>query len=200
MSKPYFFRGVHLTDDELDGILMGAEASVFESVRNLHLKDCAECRAKLAEMREMLGVFREGVELWELPVAEATMRVALLRSTHNDRHKKYGWMIPAMGLAAMLAVGVMAPRWMHERRVAGTETASKHAVSAPVVASMDAKILPPPRKQEMAHAATQVPANDVLMQQVQQQLDEDVPSSMAPLTALIQTEDPHEAARRSKEN
>jgi hypothetical protein len=38
------------------------------------------------------------------------------------------------------------------------------------------------------------------MQQVQQQLDEDVPSSMAPLTALIQTEDPHKAARQTKEN
>jgi hypothetical protein len=91
-------------------------------------------------------------------------------------------MVPAMGLAAALVVGMMTPHWVQEHRAVEQARVQRQMV-----------------QQQMAQqqAAT---TDDALMQQVQQQLDESVPVSMAPLTALIQTEDPHKAARQTKEN
>ena len=82
--------------------------------------------------------------------------------------------VPAFGLAAALVIGVMVPHWMHERSASLQATA----------------------KQQVIQQGAPVPADDALMQQVQQQLDEDVPSSMAPLTALIQTDEPRADARK----
>jgi len=161
----------HLTDEELDAVMMGAES------RALHLEECAVCREKLAEMRAMVTCFREGTLLWESsPRMHGEILPLRQAQGQNDNSKKYSWMaVPAFGLAAALAVGVMVPHWMHERSASLQDAANRRAAQA---------------------LATSVPANDVLMQQVQQQLDEDVPASMAPLTALIQTDEPRAGARK----
>jgi anti-sigma factor RsiW len=170
MSDMFSSKDRHLTDEELDAVVMGlgdAHAS--------HVQECEACRARLEEMRAMVGSFREGVLLWS--EREAKTNTEILRSAQDDSKKSYGWrMVPAMGLAAALVVGVMTPHWMQEHR---QEAALRQTVQTP---------------------AAQPVSDDVLMQQVQQQLDESVPSSMTPLTALIQTEDPHKAARQAKEN
>jgi hypothetical protein len=190
-------RDRHLTDEELDAMVMGVEDA---DEHTAHMMECVECRAKLVEMRAMVDSFREGVLLWsEKTTAKATTGVLPLRLTtfaqgQDDGSKKYGWgMVPAMGLAAMLVVGVMTPHWIEKHRA--SEAVAKTAAGA--------SIAPLSQKQDMGHPEQQAavaPTDDALMQQVQQQLDEDVPSSMAPLTALIQTEDPHKAARQTKEN
>jgi len=121
----------------------------------------------------MVGCFRDGALLWE--PGETKANTGVLRSAQDDNPKKYGWMaVPAFGLAAALVVGVMVPHWMHERSSSLQATA----------------------KQQVIQQGAPVPADDALMQQVQQQLDEDVPSSMAPLTALIQTDEPRADARK----
>jgi hypothetical protein len=162
----------HLTDEELDAVLMGAG-----DAHAAHMDECEACSARLAEMRATVGSLREGVLLWSAsrPVRTGS---AVLYAAQNANPKRQGWFaVPAMGLAAALVVGMMVPHWTQERR---QEVASRRA--------------------QAAQAAAKVVPDDVLMQQVQQQLDESVPTSMAPLTALIQTEDPHKAARQAKEN
>lgn len=174
----------HLTDEELDAMVMGVEDA--DALR-AHMLECAQCRAKLVEMRAMVDGFREGVLLWEPREAKTNSGVSPLRASRSGRDdggkKRYSWrMVPAMGLAAVLAVGVIAPHWMQERRAAEQARVQRQML----------------QQQQVQQAAATT--DDVLMQQVQQQLDEDVPTSMAPLTALIQTEDPHKAARQTKEN
>jgi hypothetical protein len=179
MSVIFSSKDRHLTDEELDAMLMGAEDAYAP-----HLQGCEACRARLEEMRATVESFREGVLLWSEREAKTNTGILRLpftsfRVAQDDKPKKYGWrMVPAMGLAAALAIGVMTPHWMQVR-------------SAPMS-----------QKRDMGHPtpAAQAVNDDVLMQQVQQQLDESVPASMAPLTALIQTEDPHKAARQAKEN
>jgi len=198
----------HLTDEELDAVMMGAESHA------VHLEECAVCGGKLAEMRAMVACFREGMLQWEMPVASATisaktnpgfLRLRAARSAQDDDGKKYGWMlIPAMGLAAMLVVGVMVPRWMHERHEVAQGTAQQVVNQPAASAVVAANIAPTSQKQNSSTSSGQVVGRPVmqaerqpvqsdaaLMQQVQQQLDEDVPASMTPLTALIQSDDPH---------
>jgi hypothetical protein len=185
----------HLTDRELDALLMGAEETVFESVRKLHLRDCGTCRARLAEMRAMTESFRDGVMLWQMPAEVSRRESGILPLRHaqsqNARAKFNGWrMMPAMGLVALMVVGAMTPHWLHERQVQSTVVESAQGVG----------IAPTSQKRDVGHPVSAAPSDDVLMQQVQQQLEESVPESMAPLTALIQTENPHKTARQEKEN
>jgi len=177
----------HLTDEEMDAVLMGAESHAA------HLQECEDCRAKVVEMRAMMACFRDGALLWS---PSTKVEGEILRSAQNDNPKKYSWMaLPAMGLAAALVVGVMVPHWMHERSAGATRTANDASRDLSYEASQTANIAPTSQKRDVGHPAS-APADDVLMQQVQQQLDEDVPSSMAPLTALIQTEEPRTDLRK----
>jgi len=169
----------HLTDEEMDGVLMGAESHA------LHLQECEVCRAKVVEMRAMMECFRDGLLLWE---SSSKVKSEILRSAQNDNPEKYSWMaLPAMGLAAALVVGLMVPHWMHERSAGAARTANDASRDLGHVASQAANIAPTSQKRDVGHP---MQSDDALMQQVQQQLDEDVPSSMTPLTALIQTEEP----------
>jgi len=143
------------------------------------------CRTKLVDMRAMVESFREGAMLWQPRAAAAKTFSERLYVAQNGRKSRRIWMtVPAMGLAAaMLVAGVMGPHWMRERRSMEMQAAEQARVNQQMVL-------------QQAQAAT----DDALMQQVQQQLDEDVPASMTPLTALIQTEEPHKATRQAKEN
>jgi len=176
MSGSFFSRDEHLTDAELDAMVMGVDDA---DARTAHMLECAMCRTKLTEMRAMVESFREGALLWQPRVMAKTFSERLY-ATQNGRKSRHVWMTaPAMGLAAaMLVAGVTGPHWIRERHAAEQARLNRKMVL------------------QQAQAAT----DDALMQQVQQQLDEDVPASMTPLTALIQTEEPHKATRQAKEN
>jgi len=192
----------HLSDEELDAVVMGAESHAA------HLQECEVCREKLAEMRAMVGCFRESVLLWE---PSPRIKGEIPRSAQNDNAKRYGWVfVPVMGLAAMLVVGVMVLHSMHERGAVMHQTASAGTGMAPMPQSRDlghpaeavvaSNIAPTSQKRDVGHPEAQIeqhsqPSDDALMEQVQQQLDEDVPSSMTPLTALIQTDEPRVDAK-----
>jgi hypothetical protein len=192
MSVIFSSKDRHLTDEELDAMVMG-DGNAHAS----HVQECEACRARLEEMRAMVGSFREGVLLWSPSESKATTGV--LRSAQDDGKKRYGWrMMPAMALAAALVVGVMTPHWMQER--SANETAAKTMPGTGIAPMSQKRDMGHPQTQTVQTPAAQPVNDDALMQQVQQQLDESVPVSMAPLTALIQTEDPHKAARQAKEN
>jgi len=194
----------HLTDEELDAVVMGAVSHAE------HLQECEACSEKLAEMRAMVACFREAALLWE-PSPRVHGEILPLRQAQgqDDNTKKYGWMwMPVMGLAAMLVVGVMAPHWMHGRGAVVHQAATVGISIEPMSQKRDmghpavvvANIMPTSQKRDVGHPVERgeqdsQPSDDALMQQVQQQLDEDVPSSMTPLTALIQTDEPRGDAK-----
>ena len=93
-----------------DGELTGEARRVVED----HLLDCTECRALAAQWKRVAGAFFRAPEV---PASEAFVERVLQRIA-APRSRPFrlscwlpelGWLIPAMGLAAMLVVVVSGP-------------------------------------------------------------------------------------------
>jgi hypothetical protein len=154
--------GRHLNAEEMDGLLYAPETAAAEVTE--HVQRCAACASEVAAMRDALGLFREAmtgtaeaaVRRWE-PVAPALLWKG------DKRGGKVFRPVPGyFALAATVAlVAVLIPLERPVRR--------------PVAATVVETVAP-----GAASPATQ-DSDNVLLEEIDQQVSESVPTALEPL-------------------
>ncbi|AXC15353.1 hypothetical protein ACPOL_6109 [Acidisarcina polymorpha] len=145
----------HLTSNEISRLLV--EGSWLEAEE--HLRQCRNCQAQLAGIKEPLVAFRTAVMDWSEAQESKPIRETETSLTVRERLSFMNW-APALSLAfalAVLAALLVSP-------------AAFHPASAPLQAGLAA------------------PSDTVLMEQVDQEVSEAVPDALAPLTDLVSWE------------
>ncbi len=120
-----------------------------------HLEGCWSCQAKLAEAREPLTAFRAAVVAWSEAQPAAPVRTAAV--TNSAYRGLRLWLPAGLALAAMVLAGILF----------GGGAFRVH-----------------PAMPQHAAVASE-PDDAVLMEQVDAEVSEAVPDSMAPLTDLV---------------
>lgn len=129
-----------------------------------HLAECAECQASVAGMQQRIALFREAALGWSAEHLEKSQ----LRVPRPHAGQKRWPMLPAWQWAlAVLFLLLLLPLYRSGRHVGGLMTHSNVALKAD-------------------HEAAPI-SDDALLQQVDEETSEAVPSSMEPLTHLVTT-------------
>lgn len=193
----------HLSDAEKNEMLVTGGAGRCHE----HLQACDSCRAELAALQGLIDCFGESVRLHGAAVQEQLQqerRMGRRAAPHAVDSPWAAWrgrigtvraaklFIPSLAAALLLAfLGISHSALKPARSGRATVTGAHDPAQAATGGS--GVNLPVQR------AAMPPDSDDLLMKQVAEQLDQNVPASMLPLTAMVSNEDPS-APRAGKEN
>ena len=182
----------HLSSAQKNEVLLSGDAGEFGE----HLQQCEECRADIAALKALLGCFGEAVvsrgaalqqELQQRRHAPYSKSSAAIQSGPRARRTP-ALFKPVFAAAMLLALAVL---WFVAGPNRSTFRSATIAGESPRSESTTA---------QTRHVEPAPMTDELLMKQIAEQLDQHVPTSMLPLTAMVTNEVNQAAGPKRKEN